>query len=720
MTEDRRARRPRPRPTARSAPSVDQLSRETFPGASGPPEELPGSGGQSRDLLAGSSHRHGASFAGSNGDPFDGPGRHAGDLFPAPGPRPDAFLGTPSQQPEPRNGPGTPHARRAVDPLDPAFDPFAGAGSTGRHAAPAPEDAGTGTGRHAVPESSASAATGTGRHAIPGAGNERGWFDESPSPAAGPVRPVVPPEGPRRRRRRAEDDEGAPPPAAPPTSQPPSAALPATPPPPQPGGRTAHGGGAALRRVRSELAPPVAPGLNSLPGVPTRPEPPASPAVTGPGGPPSSPATGPAWPAPQGDPLGSGRPPRDPLTGSGPQPPDLLAGPGRGDPGAGPTRFHPNPLAGARPPHRDPLSGTGPQQADRLAAPGRRHHPPAPPPAGDETVVLPRVPAPQGPDAQLTQVLPPVPRRARTPGPEPVAEVDDDLDDEDEISDDARAQERPEPKKRDPVHIALRTFGELMLTAGLVVLLFVVYEVYVTDWISAGKQNDVTQALDQRWRDGQDPLERGEHFNLATGEGFAKMYIPKFGPDFAFTVLEGTDDKTIEAGPGHYKDTALPGQPGNFAVAGHRVGKGAPFNDLDVLESCDAVVVETASSWYVYRVLPMRSEADGWFKDNTSKGNQARCDKVTPLRTSAPGGGPYAKTFGQQIVTPDRSDVIAPVPNNPNARLPKDQQLKLLTLTTCHPKFSARERLIIHAVLVKEMKKSDIEPGKLPDELKEG
>ncbi|WP_273409124.1 sortase domain-bontaining protein [Corynebacterium ureicelerivorans] len=57
--------------------------------------------------------------------------------------------------------------------------------------------------------------------------------------------------------------------------------------------------------------------------------------------------------------------------------------------------------------------------------------------------------------------------------------------------------------------------------------------------------------------------------------------------------------------PGHYPVTQLPGQDGNFAVAGHRVGKGAPFNDLGALEACDAVVVETKQEWVTYRVLPM-------------------------------------------------------------------------------------------------------------------
>ncbi|MFB9430273.1 class E sortase [Streptoalloteichus tenebrarius] len=346
-------------------------------------------------------------------------------------------------------------------------------------------------------------------------------------------------------------------------------------------------------------------------------------------------------------------------------------------------------------------------------APRRRQEP-----AEAETDVLPKV---AGPDTEPTDVLPRVVDEPEEPAAEPEALAEGAEDDGDEAGD---AGETPTPTRADRIRTSIRTVGELMITAGLVVLLFVVYEVYVTDWLSAGKQHDATNALDERWRSGQDPLleggERGEHYNLAEGQGFAKIYIPKFGPDYAYTILEGTTDQILESGPGHYKGTALPGQPGNFAVAGHRVGKGAPFNDLDQLESCDALVVETSSAWYVYRVLPLGGEVENWTKNADSKGNQPRCDQVAPLRTKEQDGGPYARVPGQEIVTPDRGEVIAAVPNNPSASVPKAQQIPLITLTTCHPRFSAKQRLIVHGRLVKEWKKDQGKPGQLPPELKEG
>ena len=83
---------------------------------------------------------------------------------------------------------------------------------------------------------------------------------------------------------------------------------------------------------------------------------------------------------------------------------------------------------------------------------------------------------------------------------------------------------------------------------------------------------------------------------IPLGSGIANIYIPRFGRDYAFTVVQGTKDADLEKGPGHYVGTALPGQVGNFAVAGHRVGKGEPFLNLDHLRPGDAVIIETDKS----------------------------------------------------------------------------------------------------------------------------
>lgn len=272
-----------------------------------------------------------------------------------------------------------------------------------------------------------------------------------------------------------------------------------------------------------------------------------------------------------------------------------------------------------------------------------------------------------------------------------------------------------EPKRAGPVdgpvRKTVRGVGELFITAGLIILLFVVYEVYVTDLISAGKQDEATVALDGEWNKDANTVEpvdprRQAKYELVEGKAFAKVYIPVFGPDYRFSIVEGTTGKHLEVGPGHYVGTALPGSPGNFAVAGHRVGKGAPFNDLDLLGSCDSIVVETQTGWFVYRVLPMANEVVGWAE---GKAKSPKCDKVAPLQV------PYGSTVGQEIVSPSQGEVISPVPHF-GGELPEAQQAALMTLTTCHPRFSDRQRLIMHAVLTVQYPKAS---GFLPPELKE-
>ncbi|MEU6641453.1 class E sortase [Saccharomonospora sp. NPDC046836] len=245
----------------------------------------------------------------------------------------------------------------------------------------------------------------------------------------------------------------------------------------------------------------------------------------------------------------------------------------------------------------------------------------------------------------------------------------------------------------------VRTFGEILITLGVTMLLFVVYELYVTNWMSGRLQDEASAELEQQW---SQPQERQLHTEPLDGRAFARIYIPVFGADWNFTVQQGVDAATLEVGPGHYKSTAMPGEPGNVGIAGHRVGKGAPFNDLDLLNSCDAVVIETADSFYVYRVLPMSGEVAGWAQ---GKGSDPKCANVAPLqdRNSA-----YRQTVGRVIVTPNRGDAVAPVPYQPANILPETDQAPLLTLTTCHPQFSDRERMIIHGVLTDQFQK---QPG---------
>jgi sortase (surface protein transpeptidase) len=292
----------------------------------------------------------------------------------------------------------------------------------------------------------------------------------------------------------------------------------------------------------------------------------------------------------------------------------------------------------------------------------------------------------------------------------------------------AGAGDRP---PRDPVRATVRGLGQVLITAGVVVLLFVVYEIWVTNLFGEQKQAAAAEALDKLWAQesdvvtapGQDlvtqsggtvvvtaPADpttapgRARHYDTTEGVGFAKMYVPSFGADFVLTVIEGTSQADLYAGPGHYSGTQYPGEPGNFSLAGHRVNKGAPFDDLGLLNSCDAIVVETVDDWYVYRVLPMQDEVAGW-----SRARHAHCAGVH-VQT-----GQYAGVYGREITVPSDYAQVLPVPHVNNTVVPADAE-SLITLTTCHPKFSDRQRMIIHGILVKTYPKK---AGFLPPQLQE-
>ncbi|WP_371878810.1 class E sortase [Amycolatopsis roodepoortensis] len=354
----------------------------------------------------------------------------------------------------------------------------------------------------------------------------------------------------------------------------------------------------------------------------------------------------------------------------------------REEPG-GDRRRHPErPPGGGRPaPRRRPEDAIPPRRAQGAAPVPRRR-----PPEGR---------AYDGPPPRRRTDAPP-PRRRPAPPPGSTEETVV----FEPVGGGTATEERP-PRELGKGGAAIRTVGELLITAGLVVLLFMVYEVYVTDLFSANKQSEASSELDGEW--GKD---RQLHPDLVDGKAFARIHIPVFGADFNFTIQEGTTEAALEVGPGHYKGTALPGEPGNFAIAGHRVGKGAPFNDLDNLSSCDQIIIETQTDFYIYKVLPYKDEVEGWA---AGKGAQPKCKNVGTLRDpNAVDGGAYGETNGRRIVFPTKGDTVNPVPYKDPGILPKADQVSLLTLTTCHPKFSAKERLIIHAVLAQQVPKNQV------------
>ena len=246
---------------------------------------------------------------------------------------------------------------------------------------------------------------------------------------------------------------------------------------------------------------------------------------------------------------------------------------------------------------------------------------------------------------------------------------------------------------RDYVRFALRGVGQTLITAGLVILLFVAYEVWITNIFARYKQQRIENDLVTEWANNKDPLGNGGQQTIPLGTGFANLYIPRFGDGYHFAIVQGTDADSLDKGPGHYAGTALPGQLGNFAIAGHRVGKGEPFLNLDQLEPGDAVVVETRANWYVYRVFGDTSTA--------SLGVSSATAPAGSVVTSAPPSQALANSVvGQEIVSPSDGKVILPVPNHPDITQAEATGY-LMTMTTCHPKFTANRRMIIHAYLAR-------------------
>jgi sortase A len=239
----------------------------------------------------------------------------------------------------------------------------------------------------------------------------------------------------------------------------------------------------------------------------------------------------------------------------------------------------------------------------------------------------------------------------------------------------------------DWIRTLARGIGQTLITFGLVALLYVVYELYVTDILAAREQDQLSRQIEEQWADAPTveapapapapsggapapaptPAPAPESIDVGLGDPFAVLHIPRLGEDYDRVIVEGAAQAQLAQGPGHYLDTAMPGQDGNFAVAGHRVGRGSPFLNLDRMQPGDAIVVETGVNWYVYRVL----------------GDPATGDFGTD-----PSGIP-----GRRIVRPADVDVIAPTPGGGPA------SGAYLTLTTCHPKYSAAQRLVIHARL---------------------
>ena len=230
-----------------------------------------------------------------------------------------------------------------------------------------------------------------------------------------------------------------------------------------------------------------------------------------------------------------------------------------------------------------------------------------------------------------------------------------------------RGHRSPRPRG----HISLAgVLGELLITAGILVLLFLGWQLWWNDAVMAGSQSRAAAEISRDWIE-QDRLFR-ERTAVPTPEptgygdpvvavapgptdAFVVLYVPRFGADYHRSVAEGVGLDVLNSpqqGIGHYPGTQMPGGVGNFAVAAHRSANGGGMHLIHQLQLGDPLYVQTSDGFYTHR-----------FRDH-------------------------------EYVTPATVEVLDPVPHRPDATAVD----RIITLTSCNPFYSTAERIIAYGV----------------------
>lgn len=230
-------------------------------------------------------------------------------------------------------------------------------------------------------------------------------------------------------------------------------------------------------------------------------------------------------------------------------------------------------------------------------------------------------------------------------------------------------------------------FGEILITVGVVALLYVAWQMWIGDWIIGSEKHQEASALSQSWLDAPAPAPSASSSPApgatlppadpvvpvpaepAHAETFGVMFVPRFGSQWQFTIASGTTRKDIlDRGEiGHYPDTAMPGAVGNTVYAAHRWTSGAPFDPIDRLVIGDAIVIQTPDGWYTYRFRTL------------------------------------------EYVQDTQVEVLLPVPQRPGV----SADGRYLTLTSCAPKLHMLERIVAYAVFESFTPTADGPPASL-------
>ena len=307
------------------------------------------------------------------------------------------------------------------------------------------------------------------------------------------------------------------------------------------------------------------------------------------------------------------------------------------------------------------------------------------PPADDETVAL-RIPDPPPPSISASTASsvtsatgsPQGGRAARRKaakgrhgrhggGAAPDAQSDQESPDGRPLS---RVEARRQAKARKPgaAVLASRAIGEVFITTGVLMLLFVSYQLWWTNVRAHAAADREASSLQNDWASG-----KGAPGTFEPGQGFALLHIPKL--DVVVPIAEGVSNKKVldKGMVGHYGEgalkTAMPdAKTGNFALAGHRNTHGEPFRYINKLSPGDAIVVETQDEYFVYKM-----------------------------------------TSTLPVTSPSNTSVIDPVPKGSGFTTAG----RYITLTTCTPEFTSKYRLIVWGKMVEERPRSKGKPDAL-------
>jgi sortase A len=208
--------------------------------------------------------------------------------------------------------------------------------------------------------------------------------------------------------------------------------------------------------------------------------------------------------------------------------------------------------------------------------------------------------------------------------------------------------------------------GVAMTLVGALLLGWVGWQFWGTNWVAHREQREITSTLRTQWTEGGARLQPKR---VKKGQPSALVRIPRFGASYVVPVLEGVSTKVLTRGFGHFPDAADPGRVGNYALAAHRVTHGEPLRRMAELRPGDRVVVETVDATYVYRL------------------------DTDPRRLVVPFTGVW---------------VVRPLPRNPEPGGVQPAQRRgqrLITLTTCSEIFHTDDRMIAFGHLVRTVRK---------------